>query len=65
MTVLDPGPSATDIEISTAELHDRLHDPDLTTVDVRPMAAYNGWLLNGEDSRGPHPGRGCIPVRLA
>ncbi len=61
MTVLDPGLSATDIEISTAELHDRLHDPDLTIVDVRPMAAYNGWLLNGEARGGHIPGAVAFP----
>ena len=40
-------------EISTAELRQRLSDPDLTIVDVRPTAAYNGWRLRGE-ARGGH-----------
>jgi 3-mercaptopyruvate sulfurtransferase SseA len=40
-------------DISTAELWRRLADPDLTVVDVRPMAAYNGWALRGE-ARGGH-----------
>ena len=39
--------------ISTADLAGRLGDPDLVVVDVRPMAAYNGWSLQGE-ARGGH-----------
>jgi thiosulfate/3-mercaptopyruvate sulfurtransferase len=39
--------------ITTTELRDRLLDPNVTVVDVRPIAAYNGWRLNGE-ARGGH-----------
>lgn len=39
--------------ISTAELQARLADPDLTIVDLRSSAAYNGWRLGG-GSRGGH-----------
>jgi len=39
--------------ITTAELAKRLGDPSLVVVDVRPMAAYNGWQLQGE-VRGGH-----------
>ena len=39
--------------ISTADLARRLGDPDLTVVDLRPTAAYNGWRLKGEP-RGGH-----------
>ena len=39
--------------ISTADLERRLGDPDLTVVDLRPSAAYNGWRLQGEP-RGGH-----------
>jgi 3-mercaptopyruvate sulfurtransferase SseA len=39
--------------ISTADLAQSLGDPDLVVVDLRPMAAYNGWQLNGE-ARGGH-----------
>jgi 3-mercaptopyruvate sulfurtransferase SseA len=39
--------------ISTSELRERLADVNLTIVDVRPLAAYNGWRLNGE-ARGGH-----------
>lgn len=39
--------------ISTADLQRRLDDDALILVDVRPMAAYNGWQLKGE-ARGGH-----------
>src|SRR6266852_7315011 len=39
--------------ISADELRWRLDDPSLTTVDVRPLPAYNGWRPNGE-ARGGH-----------
>ncbi len=39
--------------ISTADLRRRLADPDLTIVDLRPMAAFNGWRL-GREARGGH-----------
>ena len=39
--------------ISTTELHQRLDDPNLTIVDVRPLVAYNGWHRGGV-ARGGH-----------
>jgi molybdopterin synthase sulfurtransferase len=49
--------------ISTAELSERYTDPDVTVVDVRPLAAYNGWRLRG-DARGGHiPGAVAFPAR--
>ncbi len=48
--------------ISTTELQERLRDPLLTLVDVRPMAAYNGWPLKGE-TRGGHI-RGAVACPL-
>ncbi|HEU0247265.1 MAG TPA: rhodanese-like domain-containing protein [Gaiellaceae bacterium] len=39
--------------LSTTALARRLRDPDLAIVDVRPLAAYNGWRLSGE-ARGGH-----------
>jgi 3-mercaptopyruvate sulfurtransferase SseA len=39
--------------IDTTELRGRLDDPSLTIVDVRPLAAYNGWRYDGE-ARGGH-----------
>jgi thiosulfate/3-mercaptopyruvate sulfurtransferase len=47
--------------ISTEELRDRLTDPDLTIVDVRPLAAFNGWRLNGESRGGHLPGAVVFP----
>ena len=51
--------------VSTDELRPRLDDPGLTIVDVRPLAAYNGWNLLGRRARRPHPGRGRLPEHLA
>jgi thiosulfate/3-mercaptopyruvate sulfurtransferase len=39
--------------INRDELLGRLDDPALTLIDVRPLAAYNGWRLRGE-RRGGH-----------
>jgi thiosulfate/3-mercaptopyruvate sulfurtransferase len=47
--------------VSTAELLGRLHDPDLTIVDVRPLFAYNGWRANGEARGGHIPGAVSFP----
>lgn len=33
-------------------LLDRLSDANLTIVDVRPLAAFNGWRLKGEPQEG-------------
>src|SRR4051812_26030223 len=49
-------------DITTAELRDRLGDPGLTIVDLRPVAAYNGWRL-GSEARGGHiPGATSFPA---
>jgi molybdopterin synthase sulfurtransferase len=47
--------------ISTAELSRHLDDPDVTIVDVRPTAAYNGWRLNDERRGGHVPGAVSFP----
>jgi len=39
--------------ISTNELFERLEDPEIKIVDVRPVDAYNGWKLHNE-VRGGH-----------
>jgi 3-mercaptopyruvate sulfurtransferase SseA len=49
--------------ISTAKLAQQLTSPTLVVIDVRPMAAYNGWKLQGE-ARGGHI-RGAIPFPLS
>ena len=51
----------TGLAISTEELRDRLGDPGLTVVDVRPLAAYNGWRLRGEARGGHIPGAVALP----
>ncbi len=48
--------------ITPAELRDRLDDPSLTIVDVRTLAAYNGWRRNGEVRGGHLPGAVAFPV---
>jgi 3-mercaptopyruvate sulfurtransferase SseA len=52
---------ATD-QISTTEVRDLLLDPDTTIVDVRPLAAYNGWRLDGETRGGHIPGAVSFPA---
>jgi 3-mercaptopyruvate sulfurtransferase SseA len=47
--------------IATPELLARLDDPNLTIVDVRPIAAYNGWRLQGEPRGGHIPGGVSFP----
>jgi thiosulfate/3-mercaptopyruvate sulfurtransferase len=48
--------------ITTTELLDRLDDPSLTIVDVRPLSGYNGWRI-GAESRGGHiPGAVAFPI---
>jgi molybdopterin synthase sulfurtransferase len=48
--------------IGTPELLARLEDPTLTIVDVRPLAAYNGWRLTGEGRGGHIPGARAFPA---
>jgi molybdopterin synthase sulfurtransferase len=47
--------------ITTGELRARLADPGLTIVDIRPLAAYNGWRLAGEARGGHIPGAVAFP----
>jgi molybdopterin synthase sulfurtransferase len=47
--------------ISVADLNQQLNDADVTIVDVRPTAAYNGWRLNGEKRGGHVPGAVSFP----
>lgn len=48
--------------ITAAELNGRLGRPGLTTIDVRPVAAYNGWRLRGETRGGHIPGAISFPA---
>jgi 3-mercaptopyruvate sulfurtransferase SseA len=54
---LGPGPGV----VSTGELSERLDDPSLVVVDVRSMAAYNGWRLHDEARGGHIPGSAAFP----
>jgi molybdopterin synthase sulfurtransferase len=47
--------------ITTTELRDRLDDTTLAIVDVRPLAAFNGWSLRGEARGGHVPGARAFP----
>ncbi|MEX0699153.1 MAG: rhodanese-like domain-containing protein [Acidimicrobiia bacterium] len=48
--------------ITTDQLRRRLGDTDLTVVDVRPLAAYNGWKLRREARGGHLPGAVAFPA---
>jgi molybdopterin synthase sulfurtransferase len=48
--------------ISTDELAARAADPTHTVLDVRPLAAYNGWRLKGEARGGHVPGARSLPL---
>jgi molybdopterin synthase sulfurtransferase len=47
--------------ISLTDLRDRLDDPTLTIVDVRPLVSYNGWRRDGEARGGHIPGAVAFP----
>src|SRR5688572_10654187 len=49
--------------ISTQELAEHLEDADFVVVDVREMAAFNGWTLDGEARGGHIPGAVAFPLR--
>jgi len=48
--------------IGTDELRRRLDERTLTVVDVRSLAAYNGWRRNGEARGGHIPGAVALPA---
>ena len=48
--------------ITTRSLEDRVQDPHHTLLDVRPIAAYNGWRLAGEPRGGHIPGARALPL---
>ena len=62
MSTLHALSSEATVTIQTEELRDRVGDPDLVIVDVRPLAAYNGWRF-GDAERGGHiPGAAAFPL---
>jgi 3-mercaptopyruvate sulfurtransferase SseA len=50
-----------DHRITTDELAGRLGATDLAIVDLRPLAAFNGWRLDGEPRGGHIPGAVSFP----
>src|SRR3954453_4162614 len=49
-------------DITTDRLKERLGDLGVTIVDLRPIAAYNGWRLAGEARGGHIPGAVSFPA---
>lgn len=49
-------------EISTEELINSIQNPVYNLIDIRPIAAYNGWKLNREPRGGHIPGAKSIPL---
>lgn len=48
--------------LSTNQLATRLGDPAVALLDVRPIAAYNGWRLQGEARGGHIRGAAAFPL---
>jgi thiosulfate/3-mercaptopyruvate sulfurtransferase len=63
MATIHLAPPAEAATITTEALQRRLADPTLTIVDVRPLAAYNGWRLRGETRGGHVPGAVAFPIQ--
>jgi thiosulfate/3-mercaptopyruvate sulfurtransferase len=64
-TVTNPVSSLTPASrrsIDVDRVHERLADPRQIVVDVRPIAAYNGWRLAGETRGGHIPGAVSFPA---
>ena len=49
--------------VATEQLRQRLGDPGLQLIDVRPIDAYNGWRLAGEPRGGHIPGARALPFK--
>lgn len=62
MTPIETTPETIGRTISTDELHARLSDATTGIVDVRQIASYNGWRLNGEARGGHIPGAVAFPA---
>ncbi len=61
MTMIHEAATIPSPTISTTELRQRLHDPDLKVIDVRSLTAYNGWRIDGETRGGHIPGAVSFP----
>jgi thiosulfate/3-mercaptopyruvate sulfurtransferase len=62
MSNAEPGVHTPRPSISIEELNARRSDGTTTIVDVRPIAAYNGWRLQGEARGGHIPGAVAFPA---
>ena len=62
MTATNLETQTTRSTISIDDLRARLADGTTTIVDVRPIAAYNGWSLQGEARGGHIPGAVAFPA---
>ena len=62
MATQDEARPTPDPTISTEALAERLDDPDLTIVDVRPLAAYNGWRLEASRAAATSRARVAFPA---
>lgn len=51
--------------ISTSELLKLLHNPQISIIDSRPVEAYNGWRLLGEERGGHISGARSLPFKWA
>ncbi|MGM0546533.1 MAG: rhodanese-like domain-containing protein [Bacteroidota bacterium] len=49
--------------LSTQELISKLEETNAILIDVRPIAAYNGWALQDEQRGGHIPGAKSIPLQ--
>ncbi len=49
--------------VSTQALAEQVNDPTHEILDVRPIAAYNGWPLRGEPRSGHVPGAKSLPLQ--
>ncbi len=62
MTIPSVATSTSHQRVSAADLHASLAATDLTILDTRPLAAFNGWRLAGEARGGHIPGAVAFPV---
>jgi len=49
-------------EVTTGELSGLIHNPEVKIMDIRPIAAYNGWALQGEKRGGHITGAKSVPL---
>ncbi|MCT4590891.1 MAG: rhodanese-like domain-containing protein [Carboxylicivirga sp.] len=50
-------------KILTQQVRELLHDENVQIIDIRPVDAYNGWPLQGEEKGGHIPGARTLPYK--